>query len=241
VKSQMRFPSCYSVWLILSISSGLLCDASDLVGLIQERDGKPIAQASVTDLSRRNASTGTLPDGSFHLGNAVGPLLVEKPSFEPIFILQDALKMSPLHIVLSPGVLSDWMIRPCVTDSRANNPIKELVITVPSGFRKHTNRDADYDLVVFSMTRGREEVELRFWKQAVLTGMPSPRWFEPLREVLTRAISLDGTRGYDVRGVNKAGRVSRWVGCIYTCVEYSEIDSSIAKQLDAVIDGSCYR
>jgi hypothetical protein len=71
--------------------------------------------------------------------------------------------------------------------------------------------------------------------------MPTGPFFATLdKDVRTRPLSLAGTKGYDVRGANVTGNISRWVGVFYTHVVYENVHASVAKVFDTIIDGMCY-
>lgn len=214
---------------------------ADATGIVEDSNGHRLAGVRIVNLSAKDSETNTLGDGSFELDVKPGsPMLIDHPAYGPVFMIFDEPRQ-PLRVILHTRSSLHWAVPACTTQAtRTKDALKTLVLHYPRSLVSRITRDADYELVVLSSGSG--SAEMRFWRQVVSSGMPSSSWFRRVDQVTsTRPLSISGTEGYDVRGKTRNGGLSRWVGCFYTFIEYSDVRASAAKLFDSIIDRLCYK
>ncbi len=212
---------------------------SRLQGRVVDTAGRPVSGVRITHLSESVAASSSGPDGSFDVESPAGPLLFEHRQYAPALLLPRQAAPETVTVVMKDRAATEWRLPRCSSGPETDSPIKTLELKVPRGFRKDISRDADYELVTIR-DRSRK-AELLYWRTVVSSAHPNSTWLSGLTRLAIRSLDLAGTKGYDATGWSESGRRSRWVGCTYMIVRYSDVEPSIAQQFDAIIDGACYR
>jgi len=209
-------------------------------GVVEDTNGKPINGVWVLNLRLWGGRVDTASDGSFRIEESSGRLLFNHPSYAPEFVLLRPGQRLPIRITLRTRASVEWKLAKCKGVSLGDpTHHRRLKLKIPRGFDVLKSRDVDYN--VSTVVERRSKAVLDFWQIASYSaGMPEFKWYDGLVELRTRPIDLAGWEGFDVRGTTTDGRVSRWMGTLYTNVVYSTVSADVARKFDRIIDSACY-
>ena len=207
--------------------------ATDFDGRVVGISGQPVPDVDIFDLHRKN-STRTDLNGPFRLTDPIGPVLMHHKDYAPRLLFPVEFSGAPT-IRMTARPLLEWTIRPCGRNFHQRG-FPKIRLDVPRQYARRTSRDVDYELTTISRS---PKAALKIWRN-VVTLIPTYGWIKDLVSVDVRPVDLAGSQGYDFRGMDASGLLSRSVSAGDTIISYSGIERDASAAFDIILQSACY-